>query len=86
MCEATWAAASANGAEDVAITAWDFAGQDDYFLTHAYFLQRRCEHVIVSRARVNEAEREGECAVPRGPTGGPLSRGRCAAVTTTSSS
>ena len=59
MCEATWAAAGASGAEDVAITAWDFAGQDDYFLTHAYFLQRRCEHVIVSRARATEAERGG---------------------------
>lgn len=33
--------------EDVTISVWDFAGQEEYYMTHTFFLSRRCVVVLI---------------------------------------
>ena len=54
MHESSWTWDADGG--DAMVSAWDYAGQDDYFLTHAFFLEHRCEHVLVWPAGGDEAK------------------------------
>lgn len=33
--------------KDVTISVWDFAGQEEYYMTHTFFLSRRCVVVLI---------------------------------------
>ena len=33
--------------KDVNFSVWDFAGQEEYYMTHTFFLSRRCVVVLI---------------------------------------
>lgn len=33
--------------QDIQLTMWDFAGQEIYYVTHQFFMSKRCIYILV---------------------------------------